>query len=112
MPMTVAETMQMMPNIFVPEKADGVNAKVQFDFTGDGGGQYVLHIHDNQCEVNPGTVTDARTTVTVAASDYVDMLEGRLDTMKAFMVGKLMVKGDIAFMMKFQQMFDPKRNQK
>ena len=107
----VAEIMKLMPVALVPEKAAGVDAKVQFEFTGEGGGQYVVHIHDGRCEVSEGTAADAKTSVTVAASDYQDMIEGRLDGMKAFMSGKLKVKGDMLFMMKFQQMFDQKRAQ-
>ena len=108
---TIAEVMRAMPAALVPEKAEGVNAKVQFEFTGEGGGQYVIDIHDGACQVSEGTADDAKTTVTVAASDYVDIIAGRLDGMKAFMSGKLKVKGDVAFMLKFQQMFDPKRAQ-
>ena len=108
---TITEIMKAMPAEFVPEKAAGVNARVAFDFTGDEGGQYVVDIHDGVCEVSEGSAADARTTVTVAAADYVDVVEGRLDAMKAFMSGKLKVKGDMMFMMKFQQMFDPKRVQ-
>ncbi len=108
---TIAEIMRAMPAAFMPDKAAGVNAKVQFDFTGDGGGQYLLDIRDGACQVSEGVAADARTTVTVAASDYVDIAEGRLDGTKAFMSGKLKVKGDVGFMLKFQQMFDPKRVQ-
>jgi putative sterol carrier protein len=111
MALTIQEIMQAMPAAFVPEKAAGVNTKVQLDFTGESGGQYVLHIHDGQCEVNPGAEPDAKTTVVAAASDFVDIIEGRLDGMKAFMTGKLKVRGDMGFMLKFQQMFDPKRAQ-
>ena len=111
MALTIAEVMQAMPRALVPEKAAGVSAKVQFDFTGEGGGQYVVDISDGQCQVTVGTIPDAKTTVTVAASDYVDIAEWRLDSMKAFMGGRLKVKGDMMFMLKFQQMFDPKRAQ-
>jgi putative sterol carrier protein len=108
---TIAEIMQAMPRAFVPEKAAGVSAKVAFEFTGDGGGQFVVSVHDGACEVSAGTVADAKTAVTVAASDWVDIIEGRLDAMKAFMGGQLKVKGDMMFLIKFQQMFDAKRAQ-
>lgn len=111
MALTIHEIMQAMPAAFVPEKAAGVNTKVQFDFTGEDGGPYILDIHDGQCQVNPGTAPDAKTTVVAAASDFVDIIEGRLDGLKAFMAGKLKVRGDMSFMLKFQQMFDPKRVQ-
>jgi hypothetical protein len=35
MPLTVAELMEKMPGAFIPEKAQGVDAVVQFKFTGD-----------------------------------------------------------------------------
>jgi len=109
MALAVPELMQKMSGALIPEKAAGITAKVLFEFIGEGGGQYVVHIHDGVCEVSAGAVPDPRTTVTVAASDWVDIAEGRLDAMKAFMGGKLKVKGDMMFMMKFQQMFDGTR---
>ena len=108
---TIAEIMHTMPRAFVPEKAAGVSAKVAFEFTGDDGGQFVISVHDGACEVSSGTVADPKTAVTVAAADWVDIIEGRLDAMKAFMGGKLKVRGDMMFMMKFMQMFDPKNLQ-
>ncbi|HKZ83880.1 MAG TPA: SCP2 sterol-binding domain-containing protein [Anaerolineae bacterium] len=105
---TLTEYMQMLPEFFVPEKANGVDTKVQFDFTGDDGGKYYVHIHDGVCDVHEGEVAGARTTVTAAAADYFEIVEGRLDPMKAFMTGKVKVKGDALFLMKFQQMFGRK----
>ena len=109
MALTIAEVMRAMPAAFVPEKAAGVTARVQFDFTSDGGGQYALNIHDGVCDLIEGVAPDARTTVIAAAADYLDIAEGRLEAMKAFVGGKLKLKGDMMFAMKFLQMFDPKR---
>jgi putative sterol carrier protein len=100
--------MQKLPGFFVPEKANGVDVKVQFDFTGDDGGKYYVHIHDGACDVREGEVAGARTTVMATASDYFEIVEGRMDAMKAFMTGKVKVKGDALFLMKFQQMFGRK----
>jgi len=107
--MTIAEYMHKLPTFFVPEKAAGLNAKVQFEFTGDGGGQYLVHIHDGVCEVSEGAAADAKTTLMTTTADYLDIVEGRLDPMKAFMGGRLKVKGDMMFIMKFQQLFDSKQ---
>lgn len=109
MALTIKQIMEGMPAAFVAEKAGDSKAKIQFNFTGDGGGEYVMDIHDGKCEVTEGTADDVKTTLTVEASDWVDIIEGRLDAMKAFMGGKLKLKGDVGFMLKFQQMFDPSR---
>ena len=44
-------------------------------------------------------------TVSMAACDFVDMTEGRLDGMSAFMSGKLRVGGDMGLAMKLQNLF-------
>jgi putative sterol carrier protein len=41
-------------------------------------------------------------TLKIALSDFVDMVEGRLNGMNAFMGGKLKVDGDMSIAMKLQ----------
>ena len=47
-------------------------------------------------------------TVTLGQGNALEIVEGRMDPMKAFMTGKVKVKGDALFLMKFQQMFGRK----
>ena len=37
---TVKETFELMPGRFRPEKAAGVNAVIQYEITGEGGGTW------------------------------------------------------------------------
>jgi len=71
---------------------------VKFDFGGDGR----IHIDGK----NGNTVTNddgqADCTLKIAFSDFVDMVEGRLNGMNAFMSGKLKVEGDMSIAMKLQ----------
>ena len=39
------------------------------------------------------------------ASDYVDLIHGRLNAQMAFMGGKLKIKGDMSLALKMQQVF-------
>ena len=41
MPLTVEELMQKMPGAFIPEKAQGLDAVIQFRFTGAEAGEWV-----------------------------------------------------------------------
>ena len=41
----------------------------------------------------------------MAASDYVDMVNGKLNPQMAFMGGKLKIKGDMSLALKMQQLF-------
>ena len=41
----------------------------------------------------------------MAASDYLDMVNGKLNPQMAFMSGKLKIAGDMGLAMKMQQIF-------
>ena len=47
----------------------------------------------------------ARATMSMKSSDFILMATGQLDGMKAFMTGKLKVKGDMSLVMKLQKYF-------
>ncbi len=95
----------MMPDRFNAAAASGVNATYQFDLTGDGGGTWNVKVGDGACEVNEGAADSANITITMAASDYLDMITGKLNPQMAFMGGKLKIKGDMSLALKMQQIF-------
>jgi putative sterol carrier protein len=105
--MTLLETIQDMINNFNPASAKGVNAVIQLNATGDGGGNYALAIADGKVDVQEGVVEKPTVTINVAAKDWIDIIGGQLDPTKAFMTGKLRIAGDLGLMMRFQRMFMP-----
>ena len=52
-----------------------------------------------------GAVNALKLTITMAASDYLDMVNGKLNPQMAFMSGKLKIAGDMGLAMKMQQLF-------
>jgi putative sterol carrier protein len=96
-----------MANNFQPDKAAGVKATIQYDITGEGGGQWNAVIADGACAVNEGTSDSPNMTLTMDAQDWVDMIMGKLDGQQAFMTGKLKIKGDMSLAMKMGQFFAP-----
>jgi putative sterol carrier protein len=44
-------------------------------------------------------------TMTAAASDYIDLINGVLNPMQAFMQGKIKIQGDMSLAMKLQTLF-------
>lgn len=103
--MTLTEALQTMAEKFNPALAKGVNAVIQLNATGDGGGNYALAIADGKFDVKEGVAEKPTVTINVAAQDWVDIIGGKLDPTKAFMSGKLRIAGDLSLMMRFQRMF-------
>jgi len=105
MPLTVADLMSKMPGAFIPEKAAGLDAAIQFKFTGAEPGEWNAVIKDGKVEVQQGAHPNPRMTLTADSGDYVKIFTGELDGMKAFMEGKLKLAGDLNLAMKLMQMF-------
>ena len=105
MPLTVEQLMERMPGAFIPDKAQGVDAIIQFKFTGAEPGEWVAAIKDGKVDVSRGTAPSPRMTLTADSSDYVKIFTGELDGMQAFMQGKLKLAGDLNLAMKLMQMF-------
>ncbi len=105
MPLTVAGLMEKMPGAFIPEKAQGVDAVVQFKFTGAEAGEWNATIKDGKVDVARGEHPSPRMTLTADSSDYIKIFTGELDGMQAFMQGKIKLAGDLNLAMKLMQMF-------
>ncbi|REJ82578.1 MAG: hypothetical protein DWQ36_00890 [Acidobacteria bacterium] len=108
----MSETATAVQQIFdgMPERlnkgaAQGLDCVIQYELTGEGGGSHHTVIKDGSCEVVEGTHAKPSMTVTMDASDFVDMTQGRLDGMTAFMSGKLKVSGDMGLAMRLQTLF-------
>ena len=94
-----------IPGLANPEQLKGINAKIQFDLSGEGGGQWVVGVADGQVAVNPGTTESPNVTASMSAADYLAMVNGELKPMTAFMQGKVKIKGDMGLVMKLQSLF-------
>lgn len=105
-PDTAKEIIEAMPNAFVPERAKGLKATYQFELTGEGGGNWVIEIADQQCQVRDGVAAEPDATISLAAADYVALVKGELDAVGAFMRGKLKVRGNVGLAMKALNLFE------
>jgi len=104
-PTSAKEIFEAMPSRFLPEQAAGLNASIQFDLSGEGGGQWALTFADQKLAVTEGLTPNPSMTFSASANDYVSIINGDLNPMAAFMQGRVMVKGDISLAMKLQTLF-------
>jgi putative sterol carrier protein len=102
---SIEEVIASYPARFNPEKAQGVDDKVQMNLTGDGGGQWVLHVHDGQVDISEGTTRDPALTLDAPADVWLSVENGQTNPMMAVMSGKVKLRGSVPFATKFMGMF-------
>jgi putative sterol carrier protein len=94
-----------MPATFLKEKAVGLNAIIQFDITGAGGGQWYAAIVGGELTVAEGRHESPQLTLTASADDYVDISTGKLNDQLAFMTGKIKATGNLGLAVKMSSIF-------
>ena len=102
---TVRELVFNHEKAFIPEKAVGVDAIIQYKLTGDQAGDYVVKINDGVCNVEEGETEDPTMTLTADGEFFRDVLLGKEDGMKGFMMGKIKLAGDLNLAMKLTSFF-------
>jgi putative sterol carrier protein len=95
-----------MKDRFVPEKAAGDAAVIQYDIAApDGVHTFQLKVASGQCEVTKGAPGPARVTLALTLPNFLRLVSGKLDGMQAFLGGKLKVSGDLMFAQTMQRWF-------
>ena len=101
----VQQVFDLMPSRLTREQAEGVEAVIQMDLTGDGGGQWYLDINDRVLTIRSGTYDSPDISMTMAASDWLSIANGDANSVGLFMRGKIQIEGDMHLAMKMHTMF-------
>jgi putative sterol carrier protein len=97
--------MQQAINGFQPQNAAGIDAQIQFNISGDQGGNWVATIRDQKLSVEPGTTANPNLTIAANTADIFNLVSGKLNPMQAYMQGKVQVKGDLGLAMRLASVF-------
>jgi len=111
MALTVDGIFSLMPELFLPEKAQGLTVSVYYQVTGEGGGDYTCLIENGAFSLKREAKADATSVVVIGAEDWIALNEGKLDPMQAFMTGKLKGTGDLGLLQKFPKFFKKPQKQ-
>jgi len=111
MALTVEGIFSLMPELFLPEKAQGLTVSVYYQVTGEGGGDYTCLIENGAFSLKREPKPDATSVVVIGAEDWIALNEGKLDPMQAFMTGKLKGTGDLGLLQKFPKFFKKPQKQ-
>ncbi|MBP1719620.1 MAG: hypothetical protein H6Q43_3058 [Deltaproteobacteria bacterium] len=108
-PDTVEKLIEGMPGVFDPAAAGDLQAEIQFDVSGDGGGKWVVSIGGGGCKVRKGEAVAPVLTIETPADIWVKIARGEIDRPKAFMQGLYRAKGDMKVLMRLPQLFGAPR---
>ncbi len=75
-------------------------------FSGEQASDWVITIENQTCVVEEGKTNNPALTIKADAEVGVDLLTGKLDAMRAYMLGKVKVFGDLSLGMKLVNFFD------
>lgn len=105
MPLTIADLIAQMPGAFLPEKAQGMNVVIQFNFSGAEAGNWNVEIKNGTLKIEKGIHPSPSLTISADSADYLRLYNKEIDPMQAFMQGRLKVQGDMGLAMKMMQFF-------
>lgn len=108
-PDTAAKLIEGMARVFDPEAAGDLQAEIQFDVSGEGGGKWVVSINGGRCEVRKGEAAAPVLTIETPGDVWVKIARGEIDRPKAFMQGLYKAKGDLKVLMRLPQLFGAPR---
>ena len=81
------------------KKADASSIKehvaFQFNITGEGAGAFYLEIDNGEVKVEPYEYYDRDVLITSSADNIIKMMNGKLDPVLAFTIGKIKVEGGL-----------------
>ena len=104
-PRTCAQAIEGMALTFNPEKAGDMEAVIQFNVSGEGGGDWHLVIANGQCRCEQGTAAEPTLTITTPADVWLAVARKELKGAMALMTGKYKAKGKMGLLMKMDSIF-------
>ncbi len=105
LPTSVKQVMEGMPDAFQADKAAGVTATVQFKFTGDEPGNWIVRVADGKCTSKEGETDDDTVTINSATDIWLKITRRELDGATAFMSGQFTFTGDMGVLMQMGSWF-------
>lgn len=96
-----------MTKAFLPDKAKGQSAIIQWDIgTSKGPMTYQVKVDGGACSFQKGTGGTPRVTLNAALPDFLRLITGKANGQQLFFSGKLKLAGDMMFAMTQENWFD------
>ncbi|MGN0633755.1 MAG: SCP2 sterol-binding domain-containing protein [Oscillospiraceae bacterium] len=100
--MTFEELLAKVRGLSAKVDINGVGfLAVQVNITGDNGGVFYIEIKNGRISVEPYDYIDRSCGITMNMDNFNKLIDGKLDPVAAFTLGKLKVDGDIGKALEF-----------
>ncbi len=77
---------------------------VQVNITGEDGGVFYVEVKDGRISVEPYEYNDRQCAITMDSKNFEKLIQGKLDPVLAFTLGKLKVDGDVGKALEFSKL--------
>lgn len=104
---TCRQMTQSLPHYYQPQMAGGLTATLQLNITGSDPFECHLIIGDGECAYLEGPAENPDITILSDAAVWTDVIKGKQTAQKAFMIGRVKVRGNFVLLTKFEQLFKP-----
>jgi len=94
-PGSIKEWFDTAPSRFPSSVAWNVDAVIQMDITGAGGGQWYLTLKDKKLALAEGQHEKPSATVTVSADDWLRVINRTANAESLYMMGKIRITGSM-----------------
>lgn len=104
-PTTIQQAIEGMTLSINHDEVKDLKATIQFNVSGEGGGNYYLSIADGKCEFSAGVVTDPTLTIDTPAGVWLKIARKEMNGAMALMSGKYKASGKMGLLMKMDKIF-------
>ena len=97
--------MRTMPFYFRASDAVGLDFTCQLEFTGPGGGDWVLRVAEQRCNVRPGRAEAPDLTVRCDGRVFLGVHRGEVNPVMALLLGRIRLRGQRGLFLVFPRIF-------
>ncbi len=107
----VEQVLAAVKRHFLPEKAGNTEAIIHLKISGEGGGDWTIHIGDGVLQTEPGVPPHADLVFESTQPVFLTLANGELDPFKAYFSGQVRFQGSLRLVYRLSELFNlPRRD--